>query len=238
MAENRRNVDEFLDLYKRVEEQLEARYRHARRRYPSLVLEFLRDQESLPVREKLDIAREIRNLLTHSADLDGEPVVEPSEPVVQGLREVLEYLRKPALALDYAAKGDRLLKADLNRKALRLMEVMEKNGFSHVPVLREGGIYGVFSAGTVFRYQLEHKGRALREQTTLGELGAVLELKSNSEHYAFLPKTATYQQAREVFQRIRGRNRRISAIFITESGRPGERLLGMLTPWDVLGQPE
>ena len=27
-------------------------------------------------------------------------------------------------------------------------------------------------------------------------------------------------------------------IFITENGKPGERVLGMLTPWDVLGEPD
>lgn len=236
MAEDRQRVDEFLDLYKQLEDLLEDKFRNARRRYSSVVLEYIRDEESLPVRDKLEVCREIRNLLTHSADLGGQPIVEPSQPVVDGLREALDILRRPALALDRAATGSRMMTATLDRKVLRLMEVMEKNGFSHIPVLQEGSLYGVFSAGTVFRYQLQHEGRSLNKNTTLGDLGSVLELSTAGEHYAFLPRNATVQQAKVLFQRVQGRNRRVSVIFLTEHGKRGERLLGMLTPWDVLGE--
>ena len=73
-------IDEFLDLYKQLVDVLEIKYRNARRHYSSVVFEFIKDDESAPVRDKLEICREIRNLLTHSANLEGEPVVEPSAP--------------------------------------------------------------------------------------------------------------------------------------------------------------
>lgn len=81
MERKRRRIDEFLDLYKQLEDELEDKYRNARRHYSSVVFEFVKDAESAPVRDKLEICREIRNLLTHSANLDGEPIVEPSGPV-------------------------------------------------------------------------------------------------------------------------------------------------------------
>ena len=236
MAEQRRRVEEFLDLYKQAEDLLEDKYRGARRRYSSVVLEFIRSEESVPVRDQLEISREIRNLLTHSADVGGVPVVDPSAPVVEGLRQAVEYLRRPALALDRAAAGEQLMTADLSRKVLRLMEVMERKGYSHIPVMREGRLYGVFSAKTLFCYQLEQDGRAIQKNTTLGDLGQVLALTGHGEHYEFLPRTATVQRAKEIFQRVKAKNQRVSVIFLTEHGKPDERLLGMLTPWDVLGE--
>ena len=71
-------IDEFLDLYKQLEDELEDKYRNARRHYSSVVFEFIKDTDSEPVRDKLEVCREIRNLLTHSANLGGEPIVEPS----------------------------------------------------------------------------------------------------------------------------------------------------------------
>ena len=236
MAEQRQRVDEFLDLYKQLEDLLEEKYRSARRRYSSVVLEYIRDEESVPVRDRLEVCREIRNLLTHSADLGGRPIVEPSLPVVESLREVLELLRRPPRAMDRAIAGPRMMTAPLDRKVLRLMEVMEKNGYSHIPVLQEGQLYGVFSAGTLFRYVLAHKGRSVTPETTLADLGPMLKLSNSPGHYAFLPADATVQQVKAVFQGVQARNRRISVVFLTEHGKPGERLLGMLTPWDVLGQ--
>ncbi len=226
----------FLDLYKQAEEALEEKYRGERRRHSSLIMEFLRDEESEPVREKLDICREIRNLLTHSANLNGEPVVTPSASVVEAMEEVLDFIRRPPLALDFATLGDQMVKAELNQKVLKLMEQMDQNGYSHIPVMREGRFFGVFSAGAVFRCQLRDR-KPLTPETTLRELEKYLAVGEHMENYAFVSRKASYFSVRRIFERVKGKNQRVSVVFITETGRPGERLLGMLTPWDVLGDP-
>ena len=141
MEQDRRQesrIDVFLDLYKQLEDALEDKYRNARRHYSSVVFEFIKDTDSEPVRDKLEICREIRNLLTHSANLDGEPIVEPSAPVVAAMEEVLEFVRRPPLALEFATKGDQVMKAHMHQRVLRLMEVMDKNGYSTFPLWRTG----------------------------------------------------------------------------------------------------
>ena len=122
----RKRLELFLDLYKQIEDVLEEKYRNSRRHYTSAVYEFIKDYESAPVRDKLDICRHIRNLMAHSANMDGEPVVVPSQPVVDALQEVLDFVSRPPLALEYATKGERVLKVGPNQKVLRVMELMEK----------------------------------------------------------------------------------------------------------------
>ena len=236
MEQKLRRIDQFLDLYKQLEDVLEEKYRNARRHYSSVVFEFIKDYDSAPVRDKLEICREIRNLLTHSANLDGEPIVEPSGPVVEAMRDVLEFVKRPPLAIDYATKGDKVMKAHMHQKVLRLMEVMDKNGYSHIPVLENGEFCGVFSVGCVFQYLLRSGGKGIKPDTTVAELGKYIALPAHTENYQFVPKDATYISVRRIFERVRGKNKRVSVIFITEHGTPGEPLLGMVTPWDVLGE--
>lgn len=231
-------IERFLDLYKQLEDELEDKYRNARRHYSSVVFEFIRDEDSAPVRDQLETCREIRNLLTHSANLGGEPIVEPSAPVVAAMEEVLNFVRKPPLALDYATKWDQVMKAHLHQKVLRLMEVMDKNGYSHIPVLNDGEFYGVFSVGSVFQYILRTGGKGIKPETTVAELGRHIQVEAHMENYDFVPKDATYLSVRRKFEKVCGKNKRISVIFITENGKPSERVLGMLTPWDVLGEPD
>ena len=226
----------FLDLYKQVEDELEDKFRNSRRHYSSAVYEFIKDYESAPVRDKLDICRHIRNLMAHSANMDGEPVVVPSQPVVDALREVLDFVKKPPLAIDYATRGDRVLKVGANQKVLRVMELMEKNGYSHVPVMKENRFYGVFSSGSVMRYLLKNRGRGLNPDTTIKELRGYLAVEEHVENYEFVPADATYIYVRSRFEQVRARNKRVSVIFITRDGKPDQPLLGMLTPWDVLGE--
>ena len=62
----RKRLELFLDLYKQIEDVLEEKYRNSRRHYTSAVYEFIKDYESAPVRDKLDICRHIRNLMALS----------------------------------------------------------------------------------------------------------------------------------------------------------------------------
>ena len=231
-------IERFLDLYKQLEDELEDKYRNARRHHPSVAFEFIRDEDSAPVRDQPETCRVIRNLLTHSANLGGEPIVEPSAPVVAAMEEVLDFVRKPPLALDYATKWDQVMKAHLHQKVLRLMEVMDKTGYSHIPVLNDGEFCGVFSVGSVFQYILRTGGKGIKPETTVAELGRHIQVADHMENYDFVLQDATYLSVRRKFEKVRGKNKRISVIFITENGKPNERVLGMLTPWDVLGEPD
>ena len=62
------------------------------------------------MRDKLDVCREIRNLLTHNPNLNGEPIVEPSQSVVEAMKEVLEFVKRPPLAMEFATKGEQVMK--------------------------------------------------------------------------------------------------------------------------------
>ena len=58
--------ERFLKLYRVLEGLLDKRY-SGRREGSSVVMEYLRDDDSEPYRQQLDLCREIRNLLTHTS---------------------------------------------------------------------------------------------------------------------------------------------------------------------------
>ena len=129
---------EFLNLYKRLEDLLEAKLNVGETRRGSVVVEFMNSAEGEPYREKLNLCREIRNVMTHNADLDGEPVVMPSDAVVDSLREIVSAIESPRPAAEYATPLEHLMTARMEDYVLDLMRRMEERGFSHVPVLRRG----------------------------------------------------------------------------------------------------
>ena len=226
----------FLEMYRELEDSLEAKYAGKKRHYSSVIFEYLNDNESKPIRDKLDVCREIRNLLTHTAKIGGEEVVEPSEAICTELRACLEYVKRPPLAIDYATKGENIMKAGLNQSVLKIMRIMEKNGYSHIPIMENGSFVGVFSTSTVFTYVLNPQGKQIGYNTSISELRDLLPIKAHSENYEFVSRDTTLSEVRQKFETYKGRNKRVSVIFVTENGSERERLLGMLTPWDVLGE--
>ena len=235
MQRNGTKVHIVLDMYKQLEDELEDKYRHARRKCSSVVFEFTKDPESAPIRDKLNVCRELRNLLTHNANLGGIPVAEPSGPLVDAMREILDFVRKPPLALEFATRGEQVMKASTQQKVLRVMDVMDKNGFSHIPVMNNGAFLGVFSSGVIMRYMLRSHAQGITPETTIGDLRDYIAVEKHAENYEFVAKDTSYLTVREMFEKVKGRNQRVSVIFITEHGRLDQKLLGMLTPWDVLG---
>ncbi len=228
-------VQIFLDLYKQLEDALEDKYKHARRKCSSVVFEFTKDTESAPIRDKLNVCRELRNLLTHNANLGGVPVAEPSGPLMDAMQEVLDFVRKPPLALEFATRGEQVMKATTQHKVMRVMDVMDKNGFSHIPVMNNGAFLGVFSSGVIMRYLLGSRGEGITPDTTIGDLRDYIAVEKHAENYEFVSKDTSYLTVRDMFEKVKGRNQRVSVIFITENGKQDQKLLGVLTPWDVLG---
>ena len=231
-AESR--AETFLKLYRVLEGALERRL-EGRRQGASVVMDYLRDEDSEPFRSQLNLCREIRNLLSHNADESGEPVVEPSEAVLASLREILEYVSAPRYAIECGTPQERILCAHPNDLAIEVMHRMSRQGFSHVPVVEKGQLTGVFSVGSLFSY-LERQGfDGLDDSIRIGQLKDALDVDSHGpEKYRFMPRDATMQQVRAAFEERPGRNSRLSAVFITEHGDRQEPLLAMLTPWDAL----
>ena len=227
-------AEAFLKMYRILEGALEKRL-EGRRQGTSVVMDYLKDEDSEPYRSQLNLCREIRNLLSHNADESGEPVVEPSEAVLASLREILEYVSAPRYAIECGTPQERILCAHSNDLAIEVMHRMSRQGFSHVPVMERGRLTGVFSVGSLFGY-LERRGLdALDNSTRIGQLKDALDVDSHgSEKYRFMPRDATMQQVRAAFEERPGRNSRLSAVFITEHGSRDEPLLALLTPWDVL----
>ena len=99
---------QFIDLYKELEDELEAKYSGKKLRYSSVIFEYINSYESAPIRDSLNVCREIRNLLTHNANVGGVPnsrhtMGKAMDFTVAGhtATEVLMYVKKQS-ELDYS----------------------------------------------------------------------------------------------------------------------------------------
>ncbi len=227
--------EQFLKLYRMLEGMLEKRYSGRKPSSSSVVIEYLHDADSAPVRADLDMCREIRNLLSHNADGDGEPVIEPSEGAVGLLRDIVEYVRRPRLAVDYGTPGDRIMFAHPNDSALDVMRHMMRMGYSHVPVRDKTGLLGVFSAASLMIHAGNVGFDQLGDGLRIGELKNALNVDDGrTDKYLFMDRDTTLTCVRQTFDNHKERNRRLAVVFITEDGTQNTPVLAMLTPWDIL----
>lgn len=227
--------DEFIQLYKTLEDLLEAKYRQEGRNVSSTVYQFLCDKESMPYRLKLDLCRQVRNLLSHSADVDGVSPVTPAEPLIECLNDVIAYLKKPILASSRGTRIHNLLKATTNDRVVWLSRKMEEKGYSHVPVLEKGRVIGVFSVSTFFSLGKDDKLSQISDQTVIREILDYISVERHmSERFVFLKKDNTVSDIRAAFSKRKAGEKRVAAVFVTEDGTEKTPLVSYVTPWDVM----
>lgn len=231
------SVEEFLDLYKQLEQLLKLKYANDSGRYESVVARYENSRECGNMKDELNAIREIRNLLQHNPKVNGWYIVEPSNEILDALRVVIRQVEHPRLAVDFGVKASQIYKATLGTGLLKVIRVMKERGFSHIPVIEDNKLYGVLSAYSVFEFVTEQGVQILTDETKVKEMKAYLPIaKHKNEYYLFMPKKATFTDADEAFEKRDSKGRRLVSIFITEHGRADEPLQAMLTPWSVVGK--
>ena len=228
----------FLDLYNNLETKLKGRGSYYNDRYESPIIRFSNSSEGKPYREELSTIRDIRNLLVHSPLVNGKYPVEPSDEIGAVLEEILEKVEQPKKAMNYATWADKIQKTRLDEEAYPVMRMMELRGFSHVPVVEGEKMIGVFSKSTVFSFHIRNNMPALQRGMRIKEFGNLLDIENHSnEYFEFAPKDALYTDILELFNtNYKKRQKRLAIVFLTETGNSQEKLLGLITPWDVLGK--
>ena len=229
------NSEAFLQKYRILEGLLEKRYDGEKLSGPSVVMEYIRDEDSEPVRVDLDLLREIRNILSHNAGYDGAAVVEPSDEMLERLERIIAYVQQPRLAAQFGTPAERILSAHPNDEVYSVMRNMLNNGYSHVPVRDRSGVIGVFSVKSLFDYLARNGLDVLPQNARIDDLGEHIRCdRDTGERYMFVPADTSIIAVRRAFQRHTERNRRLSVVFVTPNGLQQEDLICMLTPWDVL----
>ena len=229
------NAEEFLNLYKSLEEALETRYRERGQGASSPVSQYLKEKESEPFRNDLDLCRQVRNLLSHTADVDGETPVQPANALIRVLQEVLDFVQRPPLAAEYATPFDALLKAKPDDLVMPVMSKMVERGFSHVPVMRGRLVLGVFSASTPFSQLITGRTPAIDEQTEMSALSNLTRIDQHlTERFLFVSEDISVPEAQRLFTMDKKREKRLVALFLTTNGQQSGDLVAMMTPWDMV----
>ena len=234
--ENNR-VEVFLDLYKQLEQLLKQVYGNDSGRFESVVVRYENSPECGSWKDELHAIRDIRNLLQHNPKIYGSYIVEPSEEVLKALREIILQVEHPRMAIEFGVPDKKIYKATLNSGLQKILKVMKERGFSQVPVIENNMLYGVISAYAVFEFVTEMGTQIITDVTKVRDMKDYLPpSKHRNEYYLFMPRTATFVDADEAFEKRDSKGRRLVAIFITETGSPKEQILSMLTPWSVVGK--
>lgn len=113
---------------------------------------------------------------------------------------------------------------------------MNEHSFGYVPIFRDGIVEGVISERSILNYMVQEQNFVISEEGKLKDMKEYFLLGNHKkERFQFVPKDSLISDVSELFHSALNRGHRIGMVFVTKNGRPEERVLGIVTAWDVAG---
>jgi len=233
------NTQKFLEVYKQIEDVATNKYTNGvgYDQGKSFIFDLRREFKFYD--HKIGYCANVRNLISHS--VGGDFGVEIPDNMIKFLEYILAHLESPKKARQYfipIAEG-KVYTATRDSKVLGVMSQMREHGYTHVPILIDGVVVGVFSANKLFQYMYAMGNKdelvAIDKNTTLDELKDFLSWEqSTNETYEFVGQEDKLFNLQQIVQQHFDNQKHLGMFFVTASGKSTERLLGVLTPWDLI----
>ncbi|MDD4556443.1 MAG: pentapeptide repeat-containing protein [Alphaproteobacteria bacterium] len=138
--------------------------------------------------------------------------------------------------MEIAIPYDKIVSSNQTKNILDAIKLMSENGFTHLPVVKDDILLGVFSEYTFMKQMAQNWiDNKMASNTNLEEFRTYIDISENSEIFLFVKANHPIWKAKQMFLNSLNKEKRLGAIFITNNGKQDGKLLGMLTSWDIAG---
>jgi CBS domain-containing protein len=179
--------------------------------------------------DELHKFRQLRNVLVHG-DIDGHEIAEPSGPAVAEIERIRALLSRPPRVSSLQKRE--VLTASGTDPVGPVVRAMVDRSYSQVPVYDRKHFLGLLTLHTVARFLGEHLDKVVRELRE-SPVRDVLDCAECPDTHTFIPTNTTLTDVLHKFETSDRQGRRLDALLITKGGGPDEKLLGIITVWDL-----
>lgn len=227
------NAVVFIEKYKKLEELVSHKYNLKKGASPIAFLESRR--EFANISDKLSYCREVRNFLQHEPKIDKEFAIIPSSEMITLIDDIIEYIENPLRCSQICIKLEDMYYCKLNDRVLDSLIGMNHYKYSHIPIMENGVLVGVFSKTSLFNYMLHERKYSLEKDTRFIDIMKYIDPNGDgSEHYEFSKIEEKVENIKKTFEINYKKAIKIAIVFLTENGLRNEKVLGMITPYDLI----
>ena len=171
----------------------------------------------------------LRNMLVHDHVLPGRRLALPSSEALELLEQILTDLERPPRVIPRFQTDVATLQ--LTDSLASVLRRISEADYSQFPVYEGDRFRGLLTENGIVRYltSLDLQQCSLVEFEEI-KVGALLSKDENLRNYRFVKRDLRIDRALEFF----ASRPVLEAILITAHGRDDEKLLGIMTRWDVL----
>ena len=229
-------TDEFIELYKKLEQIAINNYGFTNDRANSAISQLKNLKEFKSIKSEISYCQEVRNLLQHNEKIQGKYAVIPSDEMIELLNNTIDKIENPKRARHICININDVFYQSIDDYVLPGMKVMQEKSYTHIPIIDNGIVISVFSDNTIMSYLLKDEIVGIDELTTFRDFEEFLPLDNHaSEIFKFVKIDALVSDISNIFEEELKMQKRIGMMFVTQDGKAQQKLMGIITPWDIAG---
>lgn len=175
----------------------------------------------------LKTCADLRNILSHENN-----VCSPSEEFLTKFIHLKERIIHPLKVESIMTKD--IFTCSLNDSLLNIMKKMEYKSLSHVPVIEDGSVYGVFSRSTIFDYISMNEDFDFKDDIKISYFDEFLPLDSHlNERFIFVKRDEKVDNIFNYLNKEKEHEKNVALLLVTQNGKKNEKLLGIITSTDL-----
>lgn len=175
----------------------------------------------------------LRNIIVHDSTSKYNPIADPHIEVVERYESILNELRDPPTAFEIATKASDMVFVSPNMKLKECIKIMHDKDYTYMPVSQNMQLIGVLSGDSIFTYMRKNQTTTIHDDFRIKDLGDAIRMHID-ERYSFVSKNTPLIDVTEMYSNDIQNGKRLGAVFVTERGQENERILGMISAWDLI----
>lgn len=221
--------DRFVSAYNEVDEWMRKSTGSDRNvGFSNVLLDFERKMYLGTDGDFLRSVADLRNVLIHRRTLPHLEMATPTEPVIHRLELIRDKMLDPPKVYPRFQKQVAIVSPkDSLEEVMRMVSALD---YSQFPVVDGNDFVGLLTENGITRW-LARKivGSMSLVDFADAQVSDLVCNEESRENFLFVPRRMAISEVREKF---RG-NGLLESVLITENGRKGEKLLGLMNRWDL-----
>ena len=228
--------ERFIMAYNRIDKQLQKRARLDHYVGFSQLVRRVARKDNMFAQFADDLLEfaELRNAIVHEVVEPEQIIAEPHASVVERIEQIAEIVERPPLVIPKFQREVYVVCSE--DSILDVLALAREHGYTQFPVYdADDQFRGLLTDRCIARwltFELEKVMLNVIEDIAVADV--MVYDKTGGDNVSFLPQNATVFDAYSEFEHHMVYDYpRLEAILITTNGRKNEKLLGIITPWDI-----
>lgn len=226
------NSERFIDKYNELENTVRSVYDIDNN---ESISEYLEKGKFRAFKSEIKYCREVRNLLQHKTKIDNQYSVIPSEQMILFIEKLITRVRDKSRCFDIAVKSNEIYCCRLDDCVKEAMIVMNEKRYSHVPIVDEGKLIGIFDENVLFNMLAKEEIVGIDNMTKFLHIKEYLNIDGRETvDFLFIDSNEYVDKLVKEFEKRFKKDRRIGLVFLTLGGKPQGKIIGIITASDII----